>query len=205
MLKAWSAELKSKSWPFFGAQIFMVDYSSLKMGLKRFDTKVPGTVFSIVRSFCCVIGLLTTLSQPVCEAFNLDERNPTVYSGPEGSFFGYAVDFYLPDSARWVPHKLQFKVFRSWKRGNTRSHMFKLPAFLSPRAHPLYANALRANFRLEFRAAAAFPGKVPKTTWNASLISLLRIISTNIKWGNCMHNARTIYAHSLPENPHNVP
>uniref|UniRef100_A0A8C7WYL9 Integrin, alpha 5 (fibronectin receptor, alpha polypeptide) n=1 Tax=Oryzias sinensis TaxID=183150 RepID=A0A8C7WYL9_9TELE len=69
------------------------------MGLERFDTKVPGTVFSIVRSFCCVIGLLATLSQPVCEAFNLDEMNPTVYSGPEGSFFGYAVEFYLPDSA----------------------------------------------------------------------------------------------------------
>uniref|UniRef100_A0A8C7WZ41 Integrin, alpha 5 (fibronectin receptor, alpha polypeptide) n=1 Tax=Oryzias sinensis TaxID=183150 RepID=A0A8C7WZ41_9TELE len=72
------------------------------MGLERFDTKVPGTVFSIVRSFCCVIGLLATLSQPVCEAFNLDEMNPTVYSGPEGSFFGYAVEFYLPDSASVV-------------------------------------------------------------------------------------------------------
>uniref|UniRef100_A0A3B3DRS1 Uncharacterized protein n=1 Tax=Oryzias melastigma TaxID=30732 RepID=A0A3B3DRS1_ORYME len=80
----------------------MVDYSSssLKMGLERFGTKAPGTVLSTARSFCCVIGLLVTLSPPVCDAFNLDEKNPTVYSGPEGSFFGYAVDFYLPESAR---------------------------------------------------------------------------------------------------------
>ncbi|XP_024148289.1 integrin alpha-5 isoform X2 [Oryzias melastigma] len=79
----------------------MVDYSSssLKMGLERFGTKAPGTVLSTARSFCCVIGLLVTLSPPVCDAFNLDEKNPTVYSGPEGSFFGYAVDFYLPESA----------------------------------------------------------------------------------------------------------
>uniref|UniRef100_A0A672FXM1 Integrin, alpha 5 (fibronectin receptor, alpha polypeptide) n=1 Tax=Salarias fasciatus TaxID=181472 RepID=A0A672FXM1_SALFA len=32
-------------------------------------------------------------------AFNLDVENPSVYSGPEGSYFGYAVDFYLSDSA----------------------------------------------------------------------------------------------------------
>uniref|UniRef100_A0A8C7WRL2 Integrin, alpha 5 (fibronectin receptor, alpha polypeptide) n=1 Tax=Oryzias sinensis TaxID=183150 RepID=A0A8C7WRL2_9TELE len=45
-------------------------------------------------------GYLTShINTPVCEAFNLDEMNPTVYSGPEGSFFGYAVEFYLPDSA----------------------------------------------------------------------------------------------------------
>uniref|UniRef100_A0A672FZP7 Integrin, alpha 5 (fibronectin receptor, alpha polypeptide) n=1 Tax=Salarias fasciatus TaxID=181472 RepID=A0A672FZP7_SALFA len=28
-------------------------------------------------------------------AFNLDVENPSVYSGPEGSYFGYAVDFYF--------------------------------------------------------------------------------------------------------------
>uniref|UniRef100_A0A3B3CN75 Integrin, alpha 5 (fibronectin receptor, alpha polypeptide) n=1 Tax=Oryzias melastigma TaxID=30732 RepID=A0A3B3CN75_ORYME len=72
------------------------------MGLERFGTKAPGTVLSTARSFCCVIGLLVTLSPPVCDAFNLDEKNPTVYSGPEGSFFGYAVDFYLPESASVV-------------------------------------------------------------------------------------------------------
>uniref|UniRef100_A0A665W2E8 Integrin, alpha 5 (fibronectin receptor, alpha polypeptide) n=1 Tax=Echeneis naucrates TaxID=173247 RepID=A0A665W2E8_ECHNA len=31
--------------------------------------------------------------------FNLDLESPTVYSGPTGSYFGYAVDFYLADSA----------------------------------------------------------------------------------------------------------
>uniref|UniRef100_A0A7N6FI94 Integrin alpha-2 domain-containing protein n=1 Tax=Anabas testudineus TaxID=64144 RepID=A0A7N6FI94_ANATE len=46
-----------------------------------------------------MIGLLFTLSQPVCEAFNLDVDNPSVYSGPNGSYFGYAVDFYLADSS----------------------------------------------------------------------------------------------------------
>uniref|UniRef100_A0A673CRQ0 Integrin, alpha 5 (fibronectin receptor, alpha polypeptide) n=1 Tax=Sphaeramia orbicularis TaxID=375764 RepID=A0A673CRQ0_9TELE len=39
------------------------------------------------------------VSQPVCEAFNLDVENPAVYSGPHGSYFGYAVDFYLAESA----------------------------------------------------------------------------------------------------------
>ncbi|KAF7653899.1 hypothetical protein LDENG_00077270 [Lucifuga dentata] len=33
------------------------------------------------------------------KAFNLDVENPAVYSGPKGSYFGYAVDFYLADSA----------------------------------------------------------------------------------------------------------
>uniref|UniRef100_A0A8C4T1E0 Integrin subunit alpha 8 n=1 Tax=Erpetoichthys calabaricus TaxID=27687 RepID=A0A8C4T1E0_ERPCA len=31
-------------------------------------------------------------------AFNLDVDNPTVYSGPEGSYFGYSVDFHRPTS-----------------------------------------------------------------------------------------------------------
>ncbi|XP_072343147.1 integrin alpha-8-like isoform X1 [Scyliorhinus torazame] len=31
-------------------------------------------------------------------AFNLDAENPTVYSGPEGSYFGFSVEFYLPDN-----------------------------------------------------------------------------------------------------------
>uniref|UniRef100_A0AAY4CJX8 Integrin alpha-2 domain-containing protein n=1 Tax=Denticeps clupeoides TaxID=299321 RepID=A0AAY4CJX8_9TELE len=33
-----------------------------------------------------------------CAAFNLDVENPTVYCGPEGSYFGYAVDFYLANT-----------------------------------------------------------------------------------------------------------
>ncbi|XP_053173312.1 integrin alpha-5 [Scomber japonicus] len=69
------------------------------MGLERFRAKTPGTVALLARSLLCILGLLLTFSQPVCEAFNLDVENPAVYSGPNGSYFGYAVDFYLADSA----------------------------------------------------------------------------------------------------------
>ncbi|CAI5648393.1 unnamed protein product [Oreochromis niloticus] len=68
------------------------------MGLVRFLTKTPGIVAFLARSFLCIIGLLLTFSKPACEAFNLDVENPAVYSGPNGSYFGYAVDFYLSDS-----------------------------------------------------------------------------------------------------------
>uniref|UniRef100_A0A3Q2QE34 Integrin, alpha 5 (fibronectin receptor, alpha polypeptide) n=1 Tax=Fundulus heteroclitus TaxID=8078 RepID=A0A3Q2QE34_FUNHE len=69
------------------------------MGLKRLRVKTPGTAAFLVRSSVCILGLLATFSRPVCEAFNLDVENPAVYSGPEGSNFGYAVDFYLSKSA----------------------------------------------------------------------------------------------------------
>ncbi|KAM4737505.1 integrin alpha-5 [Anableps anableps] len=69
------------------------------MGLRRLRVKTPGTAAFLIRSSLCIIGLLATFSRPVCEAFNLDVENPAVYSGPEGSYFGYAVDFYLSESA----------------------------------------------------------------------------------------------------------
>lgn len=72
------------------------------MGSERFRAKTPGTAAFLGGSFFCVVGLLLTFSQHVCEAFNLDVENPAVYGGPKGSYFGYAVDFYLSDSARWV-------------------------------------------------------------------------------------------------------
>ncbi|XP_078280544.1 integrin alpha-8-like [Rhinoraja longicauda] len=31
-------------------------------------------------------------------AFNIDAENPAVYSGPEGSYFGYSVEFYMPEA-----------------------------------------------------------------------------------------------------------
>ncbi|XP_063065120.1 integrin alpha-5 [Engraulis encrasicolus] len=46
----------------------------------------------------CSFGLSIILLQ-LCAAFNLDVENPSVYSGPEGSYFGYAVDFYLPNTS----------------------------------------------------------------------------------------------------------
>uniref|UniRef100_A0A3P9QGB7 Integrin, alpha 5 (fibronectin receptor, alpha polypeptide) n=1 Tax=Poecilia reticulata TaxID=8081 RepID=A0A3P9QGB7_POERE len=72
------------------------------MGSKRSRVKTPGTAAFVVRSSLCIIGLLATFSRPACEAFNLDVENPAVYSGPEGSYFGYAVDFYLSESASVV-------------------------------------------------------------------------------------------------------
>ncbi|XP_027866083.1 integrin alpha-5 [Xiphophorus couchianus] len=69
------------------------------MGSKRSRVKTPGTAAFVVRSSLCIIGLLATFSRPACEAFNLDVENPAVYSGPDGSYFGYAVDFYLSESA----------------------------------------------------------------------------------------------------------
>lgn len=46
----------------------------------------------------CPLFLLSALLwAPVLVAFNLDEEKLTVYSGPPGSYFGYSVDFYIPD------------------------------------------------------------------------------------------------------------
>ncbi|XP_072109840.1 integrin alpha-8 [Mobula birostris] len=46
-----------------------------------------------------MIRLLLLLPLPLlpgCFAFNLDLEQPTVYNGPQGSYFGYSVDFYSP-------------------------------------------------------------------------------------------------------------
>uniref|UniRef100_A0A8C3AFQ1 Integrin, alpha 5 (fibronectin receptor, alpha polypeptide) n=1 Tax=Cyclopterus lumpus TaxID=8103 RepID=A0A8C3AFQ1_CYCLU len=67
------------------------------MGLERFRVKTPGLAALLARWLLCISGLFLCVS--VCEAFNLDVENPAVYSGPNGSYFGYAVDFYLADSA----------------------------------------------------------------------------------------------------------
>lgn len=69
------------------------------MGFGGFGAGTPGTVLLLSRSFLCIFGLLT-LCRRGCEAFNLDVDQPAVYSGPDGSYFGYAVDFYLADSSR---------------------------------------------------------------------------------------------------------
>ncbi|KAE8596150.1 hypothetical protein XENTR_v10015988 [Xenopus tropicalis] len=44
--------------------------------------------------------LMVIMLSGVCSAFNLDVEKVTVYSGPPDSYFGYSVDFYLPDSAK---------------------------------------------------------------------------------------------------------
>ncbi|XP_019484887.1 PREDICTED: integrin alpha-8 [Hipposideros armiger] len=45
---------------------------------------------------CCFSAALGMLWSPSSQAFNLDVDKLTVYSGPEGSYFGYAVDFHIP-------------------------------------------------------------------------------------------------------------
>lgn len=68
------------------------------MGLGRSRAKTPRPLALLVRALLCGSALL--LAVPACEAFNLDVEKPAVYSGPNGSYFGYAVDFYLADAAR---------------------------------------------------------------------------------------------------------
>ncbi|NWS42192.1 ITA8 protein, partial [Probosciger aterrimus] len=48
---------------------------------------------------CPLLLLSALIWAPALVAFNLDEEKLTVYSGPPGSYFGYSVDFYIPDSS----------------------------------------------------------------------------------------------------------
>ncbi|KAF3861057.1 hypothetical protein F7725_001312 [Dissostichus mawsoni] len=68
------------------------------MRLERFRVKTPVTGAMLARCLLSFCGLLLSVSRPG-EAFNLDVENPAVYTGPNGSYFGYSVDFYLADSA----------------------------------------------------------------------------------------------------------
>lgn len=52
--------------------------------------------------FSCYRLLLILLVSPGF-GFNLDEEAPSVFSGPDGSFFGFSVDFFKSTgSLRWV-------------------------------------------------------------------------------------------------------
>lgn len=63
--------------------------------------------------------LLSALLCAPASAFNLDEEKLTVYSGPPGSYFGYSVDFYIPDPSTWVP-VLAAGGLRGWIPGRGR-------------------------------------------------------------------------------------
>ncbi|XP_035238653.1 integrin alpha-5 [Anguilla anguilla] len=65
------------------------------MGLKRNHLPTP----SNSRSRLSALLSLLIAVLPLCAAFNLDVENPTVYSGPNGSYFGYSVEFYLTSSS----------------------------------------------------------------------------------------------------------
>lgn len=43
--------------------------------------------------------LLPGLLLPLAGAFNLDVESPAEYAGPEGSYFGFAVDFFVPSTS----------------------------------------------------------------------------------------------------------
>uniref|UniRef100_A0A673FWE4 Integrin alpha-2 domain-containing protein n=1 Tax=Sinocyclocheilus rhinocerous TaxID=307959 RepID=A0A673FWE4_9TELE len=51
------------------------------------------------RPRCSPMGLSLLILLPLSVAFNLDVENPAVYTGPNGSYFGYTVDFYMTDSS----------------------------------------------------------------------------------------------------------
>lgn len=46
---------------------------------------------------CALLSACLLLTCISIHGFNLDVEQPAVYTGPEGSLFGYSVDFYLPD------------------------------------------------------------------------------------------------------------
>uniref|UniRef100_A0AAR2L0Y2 Integrin alpha-2 domain-containing protein n=1 Tax=Pygocentrus nattereri TaxID=42514 RepID=A0AAR2L0Y2_PYGNA len=56
------------------------------------------TLLHTVYSLPGRITLSFALLLPLCVAFNLDVDTPSVYSGPEGSYFGYSVDFYMTNT-----------------------------------------------------------------------------------------------------------
>lgn len=68
------------------------------MGSKSDRSKTLGKTLSLNLTLLYSIGVLLTFHHPFCSAFNLDEENPDVYSGPNGSYFGYSVEFYLTNS-----------------------------------------------------------------------------------------------------------
>lgn len=58
----------------------------------------PGNRAPPFARLCCVSAALGMLWSSTSLAFNLDVDKLTVYSGPEGSYFGYSLDFYIPDA-----------------------------------------------------------------------------------------------------------
>uniref|UniRef100_A0A8C7RDW0 Integrin, alpha 5 (fibronectin receptor, alpha polypeptide) n=1 Tax=Oncorhynchus mykiss TaxID=8022 RepID=A0A8C7RDW0_ONCMY len=96
----------------------------------RFLQTTPGKLnYSL---FC--IGVCLIILLPLCDTFNLDVENPSVYSGPNGSYFGYSVEFYLTNSSSVVigapkANTSQFNIteggsvyFCPWSLGQSECH-----------------------------------------------------------------------------------
>uniref|UniRef100_A0A669AYR6 Integrin, alpha 5 (fibronectin receptor, alpha polypeptide) n=1 Tax=Oreochromis niloticus TaxID=8128 RepID=A0A669AYR6_ORENI len=103
----------------------------------------------LARSFLCIIGLLLTFSKPACEAFNLDVENPAVYSGPNGSYFGYAVDFYLSDSENVTAERYVLYA---------NIALFSLSSFISPGDRNVLIND--TNYQADFKSHQWFGATV---------------------------------------------
>ncbi|CAM9389682.1 unnamed protein product [Lampetra planeri] len=59
------------------------------------STTGPGSLLLLL---LVVVALSITQLGPT-SAFNLDDSRPNVFSGPQGSYFGYSLDFYSPESS----------------------------------------------------------------------------------------------------------
>ncbi|XP_026092705.1 integrin alpha-5-like [Carassius auratus] len=66
------------------------------MGSKKHCSKTPASSHN---ARCSPMGLSLLILLPLSVAFNLDMENPAVYTGPNGSYFGYSVDFYMTGSS----------------------------------------------------------------------------------------------------------
>ncbi|XP_059397023.1 integrin alpha-5-like [Carassius carassius] len=66
------------------------------MGSKKQRSKTPA---SSNNPRCFPMGLSLLILLPLSVAFNLDMENPAVYTGPNGSYFGYSVDFHMTGSS----------------------------------------------------------------------------------------------------------
>lgn len=59
----------------------------------------PGRLLLRPRPGGLLLLLLPGLLLPLADAFNLDVESPAEYAGPEGSYFGFAVDFFVPSTS----------------------------------------------------------------------------------------------------------
>uniref|UniRef100_A0A3B3T2N2 Integrin, alpha 5 (fibronectin receptor, alpha polypeptide) n=1 Tax=Paramormyrops kingsleyae TaxID=1676925 RepID=A0A3B3T2N2_9TELE len=69
------------------------------MGSKKHRSKNSAKIFSRRLEHAAIVCLFVVASVQLSSAFNLDTENPTVYSGANGSYFGYAVEFYMTNSS----------------------------------------------------------------------------------------------------------
>uniref|UniRef100_I3KIP9 Integrin, alpha 5 (fibronectin receptor, alpha polypeptide) n=1 Tax=Oreochromis niloticus TaxID=8128 RepID=I3KIP9_ORENI len=109
-------------------------------------------------------------------AFNLDVENPAVYSGPNGSYFGYAVDFYFASVLVGAPKAStrQFNVteggsvfYCPWSSSQTNCHtiefdlkgnLFSLSSFISPGDRNVLIND--TNYQADFKSHQWFGATV---------------------------------------------